>query len=108
MLLRHCRPAVLVTEYSTWRKLDLSDFNNLRVLVTEAPEGESLSGPAGIAVERWEQTAQRAFASVARRRSDIASIVYSSGTGGTPKGCQLTHGNYLAQAEVLASMYPMG
>ena len=106
-LLRHCRPAVLVTEYSTWRKLDLSDFNNLRVLVTEAPEGESLSGPAGIAVERWEQTAQRAFASVARRRSDIASIVYSSGTGGTPKGCQLTHGNYLAQAEVLASMYPM-
>ncbi|MBT9559736.1 MAG: AMP-binding protein, partial [Myxococcales bacterium] len=106
-LLRHCRPAVLVTEYSTWRKLDLSELQGLRVLVTEAPDGEPLAGPAGVAVERWEQPARHAFVNVPRRRTDIAGIVYSSGTGGTPKGCQLTHGNYLAQAEVLASMYPM-
>ena len=42
-----------------------------------------------------------------RERDDVACIVYSSGTGGTPKGCMLTHDNYLAQAEVLGRMYPM-
>lgn len=32
-----------------------------------------------------------------RQRDDVACVVYSSGTGGEPKGCLLTHGNYLAQ-----------
>ena len=40
-----------------------------------------------------------------RTRADIAAIVYSSGTGGDPKGCQLTHGNYLAQLEALVTRY---
>ncbi|HRE88627.1 MAG TPA: AMP-binding protein, partial [Myxococcota bacterium] len=40
-------------------------------------------------------------------RGDIACIVYSSGTGGRPKGCMLTHENYLAQLELLVSLYPM-
>jgi len=30
-----------------------------------------------------------------RQREDVACIVYSSGTGGRPKGCVLTHENYL-------------
>jgi long-chain acyl-CoA synthetase len=33
--------------------------------------------------------------------------VYSSGTGGTPKGCMLTHDNYLEQAQVLGPLFPM-
>jgi long-chain acyl-CoA synthetase len=40
-----------------------------------------------------------------RQRTDTAAIVYSSGTGGDPKGCQLTHGNYLAQLEALVTRY---
>lgn len=42
-----------------------------------------------------------------RSRGDVACIVYSSGTGGTPKGCLLTHGNYLAQYEALRELFPM-
>ena len=41
-----------------------------------------------------------------RRRGDAACIVYSSGTGGRPKGCVLTHENYLEQCMALTSLYP--
>ena len=32
--------------------------------------------------------------------------MYSSGTGGRPKGCVLTHENYLEQCKALISLYP--
>ena len=50
---------------------------------------------------------EKDFRYVLRQRTDLATIVYSSGTGGTPKGCMLTHDNYLEQAHVLGRMYPM-
>ncbi|HEX4353468.1 MAG TPA: AMP-binding protein, partial [Polyangiales bacterium] len=62
--------------------------------------------PIGAAA-RWESPARGTFRYVPRRRNDVASIVYSSGTGGTPKGCMLTHENYLEQAQVVGRMYPM-
>lgn len=44
---------------------------------------------------------------VERRRSDLdpdslATIVYTSGTTGTPKGCMLTHGNLMAELDATA------
>jgi long-chain acyl-CoA synthetase len=36
----------------------------------------------------------------------VACIVYSSGTGGRPKGCVLTHENYLEQCRSLTAWYP--
>jgi len=41
------------------------------------------------------------FETVARAADDTAVIIYTSGTTGRSKGAQLTHGNLLANAEVL-------
>ena len=106
-LLKHSGAGVLVTEYPIWRQLSTSPgresaSNIKKVLVTEAPSNADLSGAC-----RWEEAkgnGEPAF--VARQRSDIATIVYSSGTGGRPKGCMMTHENYLEQCIALTSIYP--
>jgi len=104
-LLAHAKPRVLVTEYSTWLDLQKQPGEALEqtlVLVTEAPEGADLGS-----AKRWETPTDGTLTMVPRTREDIACIVYSSGTSGTPKGCMLTHDNYLVQAEALGTMYPI-
>jgi long-chain acyl-CoA synthetase len=106
-LLQHSGANALVTEYPIWRQLAVSPLRssakNLKtVLVTEAPLNADLSGAV-----RWEEfrgTGKPAF--IPRQRSDVATIVYSSGTGGRPKGCMMTHENYLEQCIALTSIYP--
>jgi len=106
-LLKHSSAKVLITEYPIWRQLSASAgraaATNLgTVLVTEAPANADLSG-----AQRWEEfrgTGEPVF--VPRTRNDLASIVYSSGTGGRPKGCMMTHENYLEQCVALTSIYP--
>ena len=105
-LLAHCKAKYLVTEYHIWRALTLvpnfSDVKLTTVLVTEAPAGADLKGAF-----RWEEFRRKGEPTfVDRRREDPACIVYSSGTGGRPKGCVLTHENYLEQCRALTSWYP--
>jgi long-chain acyl-CoA synthetase len=105
-LLAHSKAEFLVVEYHLWRAIMKADaFKDLAtrlVLVTEAPPGADLGG-----AKRWEAfrgNGEPAF--VPRQRKDPACIVYSSGTGGRPKGCVLTHENYLEQCVALTALYP--
>ena len=105
-LLKHSGATVLITEYPIWRQLGASpgraSANVQTVLVTEAPANASLAH-----AQRWEEfrgAGEPAF--VPRERGDTACIVYSSGTGGHPKGCMMTHENYLEQCVALTSIYP--
>ena len=106
-LLKHSAVKILITEYGIWRQLGASQGRtgaaNLKaVLVTEAPSNAELNG--GV---RWEEShGAQLPVFVPRSRPDIACIVYSSGTGGTPKGCQMTNENYLEQCMALTSLYP--
>ena len=106
-LLKHSKAACLITELPIWRQLAASPSrasatNMKTILVTEAPTRADLSG-----AHHWEEfrgAGEPTF--VPRRRSDVATIVYSSGTGGQPKGCMMTHENYLEQCIALTSLYP--
>ena len=105
-LLAHSRARFLIVEYYLWRSITQSpEFSKLAaeiVLVTEAPAGAELRG-----AYRWEEFKRKGEPQfVARQREDTACIVYSSGTGGRPKGCVLTHDSYLEQCASLTAWYP--
>jgi long-chain acyl-CoA synthetase len=108
-LLAHSRAQFLIIEYHLWRSMaeeirnrKSSPISAERILVTEAPEGADLMG-----ARRWEECrAEQKPEFIRRGRKETACIVYSSGTGGRPKGCVLTQENYLEQCKSLTAIYP--
>jgi long-chain acyl-CoA synthetase len=105
-LLAHSKAQFLIVECHLWRAITQSpEFINhklKKVLVTEAPLRADLAG-----AYRWEEFRRKGDPEfVPRQLEDVACIVYSSGTGGRPKGCVLTHQNYLEQCRALTALYP--
>jgi len=105
-LLAHSKAQILFVEYPLWRAITQAptfrEHKLRRVLVSEAPPEADLAGAL-----RWEEfrgAGAPEFRS--RTRNDVACIVYSSGTGGHPRGCVLTHDNYLEQCAAVAPMFP--
>lgn len=107
-LLEHSGVRALVIEFPFWKRLKAVDskkiLENMQIFVTEVPENEDLGTS-----KRWEALEEysKSFVVASKLRNEVACIVYSSGTGGNPKGCMLTHGNYLSQAQSLAELYPI-
>ena len=105
-LLAHSKAKVLIVEYHLWRAImaapEFQKITTKIVLVTEAPLGADLAGAF-----RWEDFKRKGAPDfVMRQKDDVACIVYSSGTGGRPKGCVLTNENYLEQCRSLTAWYP--
>src|ERR1700693_1856682 len=105
-LLAHSKAQILFVEYPLWRAItqapSFRDHKLRRVVVTEAPPNADLAGG-----KRWEEfRGERAPEFRPRNRMDVACIVYSSGTGGHPRGCVLTHDNYLEQCAAVTPVFP--
>src|SRR5437588_477770 len=105
-LLAHSKAKFLIVEYYLWRAImqspEFKKHGVKTVLVTEAPLRADLGG-----AYRWEDFHRKGDPIfIDRQREDVACIVYSSGTGGSPKGRVLTHENYLEQCTSLTAWYP--
>jgi long-chain acyl-CoA synthetase len=105
-LLAHSKAEFLIIEYHLWRAITqaqgFKDLATRVVLVTESPAGADLAG-----AKRWEEFRDtREPVLVPRGRKDPACIVYSSGTTSRPKGCVLTHENYLEQCMAVTPIFP--
>ncbi len=106
-LLAHSHADFLVVEYHLWRAITQSpEFSALMrtrvVLVTEAPAKADLGGAGGgknFAARRTRYSCR------GRVRTRRASCIRPARAGG-PKGCVLTHENYLEQCVALTSLYP--
>ena len=110
-LLSHSGSTVLLADGPVWRRLKKIELPSaLRQVVVDGPLDVLPERHAEVQCADWDAyvSAERAAPPIVlRNRDDLAAVVYSSGTGGRPKGCMLTHGNYLSQVETLANLYPM-
>ncbi|MCU1633824.1 MAG: long-chain fatty acid--CoA ligase, partial [Micrococcaceae bacterium] len=57
---------------------------------------------AGAGTDEQALSDRRAYAGL----DDVATIIYTSGTTGKPKGCELTHGNFVDLSENAAAALP--
>ncbi len=100
-------------------ELPTDAMSGLRFIVLyEDPEDEHAVDVVSDAKQRWQvelfsawRTAEEAFSEAeweARyknlRRDHLATIVYTSGTTGNPKGTMLTHGNLLSNVEGISEL----
>jgi long-chain acyl-CoA synthetase len=105
-LVAHAGVKAVFVEGPIWRNLAAHvDAQKVRVIVTE--HSNPKQPPAG--EWRWEELQSAEPPTfVPRERTDVACVVYSSGTGGRPKGCMLTHDNYLEQCRSILQLHPVG
>lgn len=106
-LILHADLTALIIEFPLWdrmmKSVDIKKLEHLHVFVTEIPQGKDI----GFA-KPWDQDSSGfSFERNKRSKTDIATIVYSSGTFGRAKGCMLTHENYLMQANALSELFPV-
>ncbi len=84
-VLAHARPRLLVTSQSRADELDLESAGSPDCMLLGAPESDP---------RRWQvDDAAAGLEPPTVGPGDLASLLYTSGTTGTPKAVPLTHGN---------------
>ena len=75
--------------------IDAEGLDSVRRVWQMTPAGLKALRAAGARVTDEELEARRSAATL----ETLATIIYTSGTTGRPKGCELTHGNFVALSE---------
>jgi long-chain acyl-CoA synthetase len=87
-----------------WERIEteLQEMPNVQCIVNVRPISASNSDERVMALEDWLPEQGGPLQVSNAKTNDLASIVYTSGTTGFPKGVMLSHGNMLSNAEAAA------
>jgi len=101
---------LLVQDAGHWRRLApaLARFDHLKVVLFGEPDPH-LTDPRVRWTSQWLPDEPGELVDVSGDSEDLATIAYTSGTGGNPKGVMLSHRNILSVAYAgleLVSVYP--
>jgi long-chain acyl-CoA synthetase len=103
---------LLLTETAAqWQKIveQAPDLPMLqRVVIADAVPGDAGGDPRTIPLADWLPGDGKAAEAITLAPDDLATIVYTSGTTGRPKGVMLSHRNILSAAEAVLDRVPGG
>jgi long-chain acyl-CoA synthetase len=101
--------ALVVEDIKTLKKISdrLTDLSiNLIILLSDERSDLDIS----IKIVNFQETIDLGsttnFTPVALKKTDLATLIYTSGTSGNPKGVMLTHGNLLHQVNTCGTVIP--
>jgi long-chain acyl-CoA synthetase len=106
-LIDYAEPSLVIADAALWERAAAGLSPSLRkvpVLLVDSLQSKEEHPRVS-----WgsEPSVRRSFPHV-RSRRDVAAIVFTSGTGGSPKGCMLSDEAYLSQIESLYRIFPEG